>query len=118
MKSALPLPRTLLALFIGLTTTVALGQCSNNNTVIAGGAITPPCPGNMIVPCVNAGQYALVNVTLGNIYEFGTCDATYDTQITLFNNAGGGNVGSNDDACGFNEAQSIVVWTATFTGQL
>ncbi|MBL7951692.1 MAG: T9SS type A sorting domain-containing protein [Flavobacteriales bacterium] len=92
-----------------------LSQCTNNNTVIAGGAITPPCPGSIIVPCVNGGQYALVNVTLGNIYEFGTCNATYDTRITLYNNSGGGSIGYSDDAC---QTQSIVVWTATYTGQL
>lgn len=104
-----------LAIALVVDTTAAWSQCTNNNTAIAGGAITPPCPGNMIVPCVNAGQYALVNVTIGNIYEFGTCDATYDTRITLFNNAGGGSIGYSDDACG---VQSIVVWTATYTGQL
>ncbi|MBK9538785.1 MAG: hypothetical protein IPO12_08600 [Flavobacteriales bacterium] len=67
---------------------VTFAQCTNNNTAIAGGAITPPCPGTMVVPCVQAGQYALVNVTNGNIYNFNTCAATFDTQITLFNNAG------------------------------
>jgi hypothetical protein len=118
MKSRPLFHRAFLALVLVVNVRPAWTQCTNNNTAIAGGAITPPCPGNMIVPCVNAGQYALVNVTLGNIYEFATCDATYDTQITLYNNAGGGNVGSNDDACGLNQAQSIVVWTATFTGQL
>ncbi len=90
-------------------------QCTNNNTPIAGGAITPPCPGSTIIPCVNGGEYALVNVTLNNVYEFGTCNATYDTRITLFDNSGGGSIGYNDDAC---QTQSIVVWTATFTGQL
>ena len=93
----------------------ALAQCTNNNNPIAGGAITPPCPGSMLVPCVNGGQYALVNVTNGNIYEFNTCNATYDTRITLYNNAGGGSIGFNDDACG---VQSSVVWTANYTGQL
>lgn len=103
------------ALMVMGTGYTARAQCTNNNTAIAGGAITPPCPGTMIVPCVNAGQYALVNVTLGNIYEFGTCNATYDTRITLYDNAGGGSIGYNDDAC---QTQSIVVWTATYTGQL
>ncbi|MBK7269327.1 MAG: T9SS type A sorting domain-containing protein [Flavobacteriales bacterium] len=94
---------------------VTFAQCTNNNTAIAGGAITPPCPGTMVVPCVQAGQYALVNVTNGNIYNFNTCAATFDTQITLFNNAGGGALANNDDFCG---AQSQVVWTANYTGQL
>ncbi|MCB9183959.1 MAG: T9SS type A sorting domain-containing protein [Flavobacteriales bacterium] len=93
----------------------ALGQCANNNTVIAGGAITPACPGTTNVPCVQGGQYALVNVTNGSQYTFSTCGATFDTQITLYNNTGGGSLGYNDDACGL---QSSVTWTATFSGQL
>lgn len=107
--------RASLAFVLVMSASTGWAQCTNNNTAIAGGAISPPCPGNMLVPCVNAGQYALVNVTLGNIYEFGTCDATYDTRITLYNNAGGGSIGFSDDACGI---QSVVVWTATYTGQL
>lgn len=90
-------------------------QCTNNNTLIAGPAITPTCPGNTNVPCVQGGQYALVNVVAGNIYTFATCAATFDTQITLFNNAGGASLGYNDDFCGL---QSQVAWTSTYTGQL
>lgn len=90
------------------------GQCPNNN-LQAGGAITPPCPGSTTVPCVQGGQYALVNVVAGNTYTFSTCTATFDTQITLYNNAGGGSIAYNDDGCGL---QSTVTWTATFTGQL
>lgn len=89
-------------------------QCANNN-VLTGAAITPACPGTTNVPCVQGGQYALVNVVSGNTYTFSTCAAAFDTEITLYNNAGGGSLGYNDDACGL---QSTVVWTATFTGQL
>ncbi|MBK7297724.1 MAG: T9SS type A sorting domain-containing protein [Flavobacteriales bacterium] len=69
----------------------------------------------MSVPCLNAGQYARIAVTTGNIYVFSTCGATYDTRITLYNNAGGGSIGFNDDFCGL---QSQVTWVATYTGQL
>jgi hypothetical protein len=93
---------------------VAHAQCTNNN-VLTGAAVTPNCPGNTNIPCVQGGQYALINVVAGNTYTFSTCGATWDTQITLFNNAGGGSIGYNDDACGL---QSTVTWTATFTGQL
>lgn len=93
----------------------SFGQCANNNTVIAGSAVTPACPGTTNVPCVQGGQYALVNVTNGNQYTFSVCGATFDTQITLYNNTGGGSLGYNDDACGL---QSSVSWTATYTGQL
>lgn len=91
-------------------------QCPNNNAAIAGAAITPPCPGSTTATCVQGGQYALVNVVAGNTYTFSTCGgANWDTQITLYNNTGGGSLGYNDDACGL---QSSVTWTATFTGQL
>ncbi len=92
-----------------------MAQCPNNNTPIAGGAVTPPCPGSMTVPCVLGGQYALVNVVSGNTYTFSTCTATFDTQITVFNNAGGAALANNDDACGL---QSSVTWVASFTGQV
>ncbi|MBK9077378.1 MAG: T9SS type A sorting domain-containing protein [Flavobacteriales bacterium] len=96
--------------------TGAMAQCPNDNT-LTGVAVTPPCPGSTTVPCVQGGQYALVNVVAGNTYTFSTCAATFDTQITLFNNAGGGSMGYNDDACGTG-LQSSVTWVATFTGQL
>lgn len=93
----------------------ATAQCTNNNTLI-GSAITVACPGSTNVACLKGGEYVLVNVTTGNVYTFGVCTATYNTMITLFNNAGGGNVGFNDDAC--NGSRSAVQWTASFTGQL
>ncbi len=93
----------------------ATAQCTNNNTLI-GTAITVACPGSTNVACLKGGEYVLVNVTTGNVYTFGVCNATYNTMITLFNNAGGGNVGFNDDACNGN--RSVVQWTASFTGQL
>ena len=93
---------------------LSFGQCTNNN-VQTGVAVTPPCPGNTTVPCVQGGQYALINVVAGNTYTFSTCGSAFDTEITLYNNAGGASLGYNDDACGL---QSTVTWTATFTGQL
>ena len=93
---------------------LASGQCTNNN-VLTGAATTPACSGTTTIPCVQGGQYALINVVAGNTYTFSTCGASFDTQITLFNNSGGGTIGFNDDACGL---QSTVNWTATFTGQL
>ncbi|MCB0793740.1 MAG: hypothetical protein KDB88_03300 [Flavobacteriales bacterium] len=90
------------------------GQCANNNT-LTGTAVTPNCPGTTTVTCVQGGQYALINVVAGNTYTFSTCGAGFDTQITLYNNTGGGALGYNDDACGL---QSTVTWVATFTGQL
>ncbi len=89
-------------------------QCGNDNTLY-NVAATPPCPGSTTVACVFGGEYVLVNVVAGNTYTFSTCGATWDTQITLFNNTGGASLGYNDDGCG---VQSTITWTATFTGQL
>lgn len=95
----------------------AAAQCANDN-VLTGAAVSVPCPGTITVPCVLGGQYALVNVTNGNIYTFSTCTSTaFDTQITLYDNAGGASLGYNDDLCG-NGLQSSVQWTATFSGQM
>ena len=104
----------LVLIFTGWLSSWSHAQCTNNNT-LTGAAVTPPCPGSTTIPCVQGGQYALVNVVAGNTYTFSTCGATFDTQITLFNNAGGGSIGYNDDACGL---QSTVTWMATYTGQL
>ncbi|MEO8588776.1 MAG: hypothetical protein ABI432_05355 [Flavobacteriales bacterium] len=106
--------RSLTLAFFGSMTLLGFGQCANDN-VLTGAAVTPPCPGSTAIPCVQGGQYVLVNVVAGNTYTFNTCGAGFDTQITLFNNTGGGSLGYNDDGCGL---QSTVTWTATFTGQL
>jgi hypothetical protein len=95
-------------------TVKVFGQCVNDN-VLSGAALTPTCSGTTPVPCVQGGQYALVNVVAGNQYTFSTCGTTFDTQITLYNNTGGASLGYNDDFCGL---QSTVSWTATFTGQI
>ena len=90
-------------------------QCGNDN-VLYNVPATPPCPGSTSVGCVYGGEYVLVNVIAGNVYTFSTCGgATWDTQMTLFNNAGGGVVAYNDDGCG---VQSTITWTATFTGAI
>ena len=91
------------------------GQCPNNNTYWQ--TTTPTCPGSTVAStCLFGGEYQLINVVAGNTYTFSTCGTTtWDTQITLYNNAGGGSLGYNDDACGL---QSSVTWVATFTGQL
>lgn len=98
----------------------AAGQCANNNLPIAGGTITPACPGVTTVPCVQGGQYAEINITAGNQYTFSTCGASFDTQITIFNGPAPGSLGYNDDSgvCGLFSLQSNLAWTATYTGTL
>ena len=94
---------------------LVFGQCPNDNTYWQ--TTTPTCPGSTVAStCLFGGEYQLINVVAGNTYTFSTCGTTtWDTQITLYNNAGGGSLGYNDDACGL---QSSVTWVATFTGQL
>ncbi|MEZ4808593.1 MAG: T9SS type A sorting domain-containing protein [Flavobacteriales bacterium] len=106
--------RLILSIVVCCLPLFSYGQCANNN-VLTGAAVTPTCTGSTTVPCVQGGQYALVNVVAGNVYTFSTCGATFDTQITLYNNSGGGSLGYNDDFCGL---QSTVNWVANFTGQL
>lgn len=106
----------------GLTTVLlgafgydARSQCANDNTYWQ--TTSPVCPGTTVAStCLFGGEYQLINVVAGNTYTFSTCGTTlWDTQITLYNNAGGAALGFNDDGCGL---QSTITWTATFTGQL
>ncbi len=107
-------PLTALAFLSVLPCLELAAQCANNNLLYT--TVTPTCPGSSTVPCVYGGEYVLVNVVSGNTYTFSTCgNALWDTQITLYNNLGGGSLGFNDDGCGL---QSTITWVATFTGQL
>jgi hypothetical protein len=69
--------------------------------------------------CSWGGEYAVFNVTAGQTYTWSTCGVTaWDTQLTLFSGGAGcigGSLAYNDDACG---VQSLITWTATFTGQV
>jgi uncharacterized protein YjdB len=83
------------------------------------GAVTPTAAWTDVDACNYAGEYALVNVIAGNIYEFSTCAAngstiTFDTELTLRTNTGA-LIAYSDDYCG---TQSYVSWTATYTGQV
>ena len=82
-------------------------------------SVTPTPAWTDVSSCNFAGEYALVNVTAGNLYEFSTCAAngstiTFDTQLTLRSNTGA-YIAYSDDYCG---TQSYVSWTATYTGQV
>ncbi|MEZ4740284.1 MAG: hypothetical protein R2818_13230 [Flavobacteriales bacterium] len=86
-------PTGVTSVFLTLVMGSAVAQCPNNNTLLAGGTVTPNCPGTTTVPCITGGEYALVSVTSGRVYTFSTCGAVFDTQITLYNNSGGGSSG-------------------------
>lgn len=101
-------------LFIGISILIN-AQCVNNNTFLMN-ATPPASPGisSFTVNCMNGGQFVTVNVTAGVTYTFATCGNTaFDTQLTVYNAAGGAFVAYNDDGCG---AQSTITWVATFTG--
>jgi hypothetical protein len=81
------------------------------------GNMTPTTVWSTINTLMYAGDYAVVNVTAGNTYEFSTCAANgsnvaYDSELTLLTNAQQLLV-YNDDFCGI---QSFVSWVATYTG--
>ena len=83
------------------------------------GAVTPTAAWTDVNGCNFGGEYALVNVTSGNLYEFSTCAAngstiTFDSELTLRTNTGA-LIAYSDDYCG---TQSYVSWTATYTGQV
>jgi hypothetical protein len=81
------------------------------------GNMTPTTVWSTINTLMYAGDYAVVNVTAGNTYEFSTCAANgsnvaYDSELTLLTNAQQ-LLAYNDDFCG---NQSYISWTATYTG--
>lgn len=92
-------------------------QCSNNGVLF--GDLTPSGVGaanSAFTSCAYGGQYFTVSVVTGNTYNFSTCGAGYDTQLTLRNNTGGTLLGYDDDSspCGF--GASDLTWTSTITG--
>lgn len=88
------------------------GQCPYNNSLYIN--LPPVCPGTNTGNCFWGGEYGTVSVTAGNQYIFSTCgDPSFDTQLTLYDNAGVNVLGFNDDFCGL---QSQITWTATYTG--
>lgn len=102
-------------LLIGvLVNAIATAQCPNDNFLYVD--MTPGFQGaTETETCVWAGEYVTVNVIAGETYQFQTCNANpfLDTQITLYNNSGGGSLAYDDDGCGL---LSTITWVATFTG--
>jgi uncharacterized protein YjdB len=81
------------------------------------GNMTPTTLWSTINTLMYAGDYAVVNVTAGNTYEFSTCSAngsnvTYDSELTLLSDQQQ-LLAYNDDFCGI---QSQLSWVATYTG--
>ncbi|MFM7663673.1 MAG: hypothetical protein ACKO68_04000, partial [Bacteroidota bacterium] len=80
--------------------------------------LTPTSAWSNVDPCNYAGEYAVINVVAGNVYEFSTMGIhgstiSYDTQLTL-RNATNALIAYNDDYQG--TLQSYISWTASYTG--
>ncbi|HTF04934.1 MAG TPA: T9SS type A sorting domain-containing protein [Bacteroidia bacterium] len=91
----------------------AFAQCANDNVLIAGN-LTPP--GLSLTTTVNyaSGQYVLATVVAGAQYTIETCgSSSWDTQITVYEDATGNFVVYNDDFCGL---QSTVTFTPVTCG--
>jgi hypothetical protein len=95
-------------------------QCDHTQLYPAD-TVTPIMDWMMIDSCSKAGQFALIHVEEGMYYGFSTLasdgsDITYDSQLTL-RKTNGDLIAYNDDAEA-NNLQSIIYWTANFTGQV
>lgn len=105
-----------LLLFVCLlfSTVVSNAQCGFGGT--NSGVTVNPTLTDQLTSSIQAGQYFLMNVVNGNTYRVSTCSlASFDTQLTIFNESNSAGVAYNDDACNL---QSSTTFTATFTGQV
>lgn len=97
-----------------LFSTISFGQCTGGTL---SGTLTPTAAYQTV--SVTNGNYYNVNVSCGSSYNFTFCSnggsASWDTQITLLDNAGVTTLAYNDDNCGL---QSNVSYTATSTGTI
>lgn len=90
-------------------------QCSGG--VVNGNIIPTGVTQTVAVP--NAGLYYTFSAVAGGVYQFSFCaadggSASYDTQITIINDATSVYAGGyNDDWCGL---QSYLQWTCTTSG--
>jgi hypothetical protein len=88
-------------------------QCTNNNTFYVDltpvGIGTPATLNN-----IYAGEYVTVTVCNGATYTFSTAGATYDTQLTIYNNTTGQYLAYSDDTGA--SSSSFITWTSSFNG--
>tara|TARA_R110002012_G_scaffold255602_2_gene435640 strand:- start:1967 stop:3493 length:1527 start_codon:yes stop_codon:yes gene_type:complete len=111
----------LVVFFVNLTGNT---QCSNGTNYYPS-SIYDPTDGvwGSATTCNWAGEVIRINVISGDEYEISTCsgnggvNASYDTQLTLFDE-GGIVVGFNDDYTGCSGYTSYIKWTAGYTGVL
>ena len=94
---------------------VGVSQCTNFGTQWPTTTQSTTSPSLVsISTCMFGGDYTECNVVLGTTYTWSTCSSTgFDTQLSLYNTIHTVSYAYNDDACGL---QSVITWTATFTG--
>ena len=95
------------------------GGCNNFNTNFPTGTFsTTSSSWTTVASNIFAGEFAYYSVVLGAEYEWTLCstdgaNAPYDSQLTLWNQAGTTRFCYSDDFCG---DDAKIQWTATFTG--
>jgi hypothetical protein len=113
MKHFNAIRQFLLLCTFALAGTQMYAQCTGGTNA---GAITPTAV-FQTVACIQGGQYYTFAATAGIQYTFSLCQgggsSSFDSQITILNNAGAYAGGYNDDFCSL---ASEVTWTASSTG--
>ena len=104
---------TLALLSLLFSALVGFAQCANDN-VLTSGNLTPPGVAQTTTLTYSANQYVLAYVEAGANYTINTCSSSsWDTQLTVYNDATGAFVAYNDDFCSL---RSQVSFTPAFCG--
>ncbi|MCW3085768.1 MAG: hypothetical protein JWP12_3134 [Bacteroidetes bacterium] len=97
----------LLIAVTSLTATNAFAQCANS-AAFTPGNLTPSGVGSPTAVTYGAGQYVLAYVQAGANYSVTTCgSSSYDTQLTVYDDASGAFYAYNDDYCGLQSNTSF-----------
>jgi len=93
--------------------------CPSTGSQYPSGTMTPTASWQTASTLIYAGEYSLYNVVSGTVYEWSLCaadggNASYDSELTLFDNASPATgLAYSDDVC---SDDAKLNWTATFTG--
>lgn len=116
--------KKLLLVLLLLVPFLAKTQCNNGTNYYPSSLYSPPVGSwGYASTCNWAGEVIQVQVNSGDSYQFSTCGnyggvtASYDTQITLYDEFGNV-VAFNDDYFGCLGYTSYINWTSTYTGTL
>lgn len=110
------LAKALTLLCLIFATGSVFAQCPNTNTLYNITLQTNGAGTSASNTFIYGGEYVLVSVCNGATYSFSSAGTTYDTQITLYNNANGAYLAYNDDEAPGSITTSYLTWTSTFTG--